>query len=146
MDWGAYQATVHRVAKSQTQLSDFTLGRWHKLFRCPVGFWISHLIPSTVYLFCKYIVNVNISCSHLPRCFLAFLWCLQFPHLFSALLPEPCACLFLLHFYDVSAIAISFALLALSNNRMSGWLADIIGLVFMAPSQNTFCDYFLTCS
>lgn len=40
------------------------------------------------------LIYVNIACSHLPRYFLAILWCLQFPHLFSALLPEPCACLF----------------------------------------------------
>lgn len=80
----------------------------------------THKIPQEFSL-----IHVTIAGSHLPRLFLAVLWCLQFPHLFSTLLPEPCACLFLLHFYDVSALAISFALLVLSNNRMSGRLAEV---------------------
>lgn len=81
----------------------------------------THKIPQECSL-----IHVNVAHSHLPRRFLATLWCLQFPHLFSTLLPEPCACLFLLHFYDVSALAISFALLVLSNNRMSGWLTEVL--------------------
>lgn len=45
---------------------------------------------------------------------------------------------FLLHFYDVSALAISFALLVLSNNRMSGWLKEVYWPDFYGSSPEHF--------
>ena len=43
MDRGAWQATVHRVTKSRTRLSDFTSGSWPLLrfVSSPPGLWSS---------------------------------------------------------------------------------------------------------
>ena len=88
MDRGAWQTTVHRVAKSQTRLSDFTSLHFNVLFSASVSLWIFCLddLPIDIHgclnaLF--YYAAVNLSLMFLNSCFM---------YLFVAIL-DACACM-----------------------------------------------------
>ena len=54
MDREAWRAAVHAVAKSRTQLSDWTELNWY-----PSDCWLIPIISSYFQLWCKYILNID---------------------------------------------------------------------------------------
>ena len=70
MEGGAWQAIVHEVTKSRTQLSNFTLPNctWYKLYE-PVCLWYRQksgsLIPPALFLFLKIVLAIQgLLCLH----------------------------------------------------------------------------------